>query len=380
MNSFQNIINSIKSNYPNKEEIHLHEPVFLGNEKQYLTECIDSTYVSSIGKYVDLLEEKISRLVNVEKSVAVVNGTSGLQVALRIVGVKRDEEVLTQALSFAATTNAILLNGASPVFIDVDMDTMGLSPKSLKKFLEQNVEFKNGQPYNKLTNKRISACLPMHTFGFICRIGEIVEICNHYKIPVVEDAAEALGSGNADGMAGTFGDIGVFSLNGNKVITSGGGGILVSKSTQLMVAAKHLTTTAKIAHKYLYNHDQLGYNFRMPNINAALACAQLERMNEIVENKKKLYEGYEKMFGNHKMVKIPSTTKFWNYWLFSIELSNINERDEFLEYAYSNKIYARPCWNLLSSLEYNKNYQQTELTNSKLLFSKIVNIPSGANF
>jgi len=257
---------------------------------------------------------------------------------------------------------------------------MGLSPKSLRKFLEQNVEFKYGQPYNKLTNKRIAACLPMHTFGFICRIGEIVEICNHYKIPVVEDAAEALGSGNADGMAGTFGDIGVYSLNGNKVITSGGGGILISKNTQLMVLAKHLTTTAKIAHKYLYNHDQLGYNFRMPNINAALACAQLEKMNEIIENKKNLYEGYEKMLSNHKLLKIPSTTKFWNYWLFSIELSNINERNEFLEYAYSNKIYARPCWNLLSSLEYNKNYQQTELTNSKLLFSKIVNIPSGANF
>ena len=269
-------INFIRSIYNTKDSIHLHEPKFVGNERKYLLDAMDSTLVSQIGPYVDRFENDMSLVTGTKKAVAVTNGTCALQVALRLVGVQNNDEVLTQALTFVATANSISYLGANPVFIDVDLDTMGLSPKSLEEFLNQNAELRDDGSYNKKTGKRFSACLPMHTFGFMCRIDEIVEICNKWNIPVIEDAAEALGSQYKGQSCGSFGLLSAFSFNGNKIITSGGGGAITTNNIAIGNEAKHLTTTAKIPHQWEYTHDKVGYNFRLPNLNAALACAQLK--------------------------------------------------------------------------------------------------------
>ena len=287
-NKFQKTINHIKSTFGNKPFTPLHEPVFFGNEKKYLLDTIESTFVSSVGAYVNTIEEKIQEFTSTKKAIAVVNGTAALQVSLRLAGVEKDNEVLTQALTFVATTNAISYLNAKPVFIDVDLDTMGLSPLALINFLDEFGELREDGTYNKKTGKRISACLPMHTFGFMCKIDEIIEICNKWKIPVVEDAAEALGSFYKGKSAGSFGVASAFSFNGNKIITSGGGGIITTNNEDIGVKAKYLTTTAKVPHAWEYVHDEFGYNYRMPNLNAALACAQLEQLTVIKESKKKL--------------------------------------------------------------------------------------------
>ena len=281
-------INFIKSVYKT-DNIYLHEPRFVGNEKKYLLETIDSTFVSSVGPFVDQFEQEISKLTNTKKAIAVANGTCALQISLKLAGVKSEDEVLTQALTFVATANSISYLNATPIFIDVDLDTMGLSPKALQEFLEINVELKDDGSYNKKTGKKISACLPMHTFGFMCRIDEIVEICNQWKISVVEDAAEALGSEYKGRPSGSFGFLGAFSLNGNKIITSGGGGAITTNNISIGDEAKYLTTTAKVPHKWEYTHDKLGYNFRLPNLNAALACAQLEQLDNMKNSKKNIF-------------------------------------------------------------------------------------------
>ena len=292
------IILFIKESYDTNSFIPLHEPRFSGNEKNYLIDAIDSTFVSSVGAYVDKFELMMAEISRTQKAIAIVNGTSALQVALRLSGVNNGDEVLTQALTFIATINAILYNGASPVFLDVDLDTMGLSPYAVQAFLEEYGELRDGVCYNKKTNKKIAACMPMHTFGFPVRLDELIMICNKWNIPLVEDAAESIGSLYKDRPTGSFGKLGVFSFNGNKIVTSGGGGAIVTNDLALGIKAKHLTTTAKIPHPYEYVHDDIGYNFRMPNINAALACAQLEQLNAFIQNKRELANKYHSFFNS----------------------------------------------------------------------------------
>lgn len=372
-------INFIRSIYNTKDNIHLHEPKFFGNERKYLLDAMDSTLVSQIGPYVDRFENDVSSLTGTKKAVAVVNGTCALQVALRLAGVQNNDEVLTQALTFVATANSISYLGANPVFIDVDLDTMGLSPKSLEEFLNQNAEIRDDGSYNKKTGKRFAACLPMHTFGFMCRIDEIVEICNKWNIPVIEDAAEALGSQYKRQSSGSFGLLSAFSFNGNKIITSGGGGAITTNNIDIGNQAKHLTTTAKIPHQWEFMHNEVGYNFRMPNLNAALACAQLEQLEIMKKSKKNIYNQYKSFLKGKglKLVDIPQNTD-WNYWLMSILLDDKKDRDIFLEETNNKGINTRPIWKLMYNLPMYQNSQRDSQENAEYLEQRIVNLPSSA--
>ena len=271
-------------------------PYFKGNEKKYINECIDSTFVSSVGPFVDKFEGLMSQITQTKKTTAVVNGTAALQVGLRLVGVKENDEVLTQALTFVATANAIAYNNAYPVFLDVDLDTMGLSANAVSNFLDEFGELREDGCYNKSTGRKIAACLPMHTFGFPVHLDELLKICNLWKIPLVEDAAESLGSEYKDKPTGSFGEVAAFSFNGNKIVTSGGGGAITTNNIELGERAKFLTTTAKQPHPFEYIHNELGYNFRMPNLNAALACAQLEQLDLYLNKKRILAMSYELFF------------------------------------------------------------------------------------
>ena len=371
------IISFIKESYNTNSFIPLHEPRFKGNEKKYLIDAIDSTFVSSVGAYVDKFELMMADISKTQKAIAIVNGTSALQVALRLSGVNNGDEVLTQALTFIATINAILYNGASPVFLDVDIDTMGLSPYAVQAFLEEYGELRDGVCYNKKTNKKIAACMPMHTFGFPVRLDELIMICNKWNIPLVEDAAESIGSLYKDRPTGSFGKLGVFSFNGNKIVTSGGGGAIVTNDLALGIKAKHLTTTAKIPHPYEYVHDDIGYNFRMPNINAALACAQLEQLNAFIQNKRELANKYHSFFnsiGVKFRTELPNTKA--NYWLMCIELENKKERDNFLKKTNENKVMTRPIWQLIFKSNLYSNFQKDNQKNAIYLEERIVNIPS----
>jgi len=358
--------------------IPLHEPIFIGNEKKYLNECIDSTFVSSVGKFVDTFEKEFAKYVGSFYAVATVNGTSALHIALLIAGVKSGDEVITQPVTFVATCNAISYCGAKPVFVDIDLDTMGMSPESLNDFLENSCELSANGCLNIKTGKVVKACVPMHTFGHPCRIDEIKEICDRWHILLVEDAAESLGSFYKNRHTGTFGQIGAFSFNGNKIVTSGGGGAIVTNDEHLAKRAKHLTTTAKIPHQYEYVHDEIGYNYRLPNLNAALLVAQLEQINFFLAAKRKLakiYEDFFKNFDNIKFIKEPQFAKS-NYWLNAVILEDRRKRDEFLEVTNKNGVMTRPIWKLMNELEMFKNCEKTDLKTSKYLEDRVVNIPS----
>lgn len=379
MESIQNLISFVREHYNSDQFIPLHEPRFRGNEKKYLTETIDSTFVSSVGAFVDQFEIMMQDITGAAKSVAVVNGTASLQVALRLAGVKKDEEVITQALTFIATANAIVYNNAVPVFVDVDLDTMGLSPNALEDFLEEFGELREDGCYNKSTGRRIAACMPMHTFGFPVHLDEIVTICNKWQIPVVEDAAESLGSYYKGKHTGTIGLISGFSFNGNKIVTSGGGGAIITNDIELGIQAKYLTTTAKRPHPYEFFHDELGYNFRMPNLNAALACAQLESLNGFLEDKRILANKYAAFFNGSgiKFRQETADTKA-NYWLMCVELNNKAEREEFLKTTNNQGVMTRPIWNLMYRLPMYAHCQRDAQTNAEFLEERIVNIPSSA--
>ena len=370
-------INFIRDYYNTKDFIPLHEPKFIGKEKEYLINTIDSTFVSSVGKYVDKFEEDIASYTATQKAVAVVNGTSGIQVALRLAGVESGDEVITQALTFVATANAISYLGAEPVFLDVDYDTMGLSPKAVENFLSNYAELREDGCYNKSNGKRISACLPMHTFGFPVKIDELVEICSKWSIPIVEDAAESIGSTYRNKYTGSFGLMGVFSFNGNKIITSGGGGAIVTNDVELAKKAKYLTTTAKIPHAYEYIHDELGYNFRMPNLNAALACAQLENLDSFIEEKRILAKEYSKFYEGSqiKFREEPAESRS-NYWLMCIELENLKQRNHFLAETNQAGVMTRPIWQLMYKLEMYKNCFRDDQKNAEFLENRIVNLSS----
>jgi len=375
----QELVEFIQNLYKTKEFLPLHEPRFIGNEKKYLNDCIDSTFVSSVGKYVDRFEKEFAEYVGSKYAVATVNGTSALHISLLLADVKAEDEVITQPLTFVATCNAISYIGAKPVFVDVDLDTMGLSPKSLQEFLKKNCEVVDERCINKSTKKVIKACVPMHTFGYPCRIDEIKEICDAWHISLVEDAAESLGSYYKDQHTGTFGKLGAFSFNGNKIITSGGGGAIVTDDEALAKRAKHLTTTAKVPHPYEYKHDEIGYNYRMPNLNAALLVAQLEQLEKFLRDKRDLASQYEAFFQSYneiKFVKEPKSTKS-NYWLQAVLLKDKEARNEFLDYTNKNGVMTRPVWCLCNELKMFKDCQCGDLSNARYLEERMVNISSG---
>lgn len=377
MDSIDKITQFIRDHYQTNEFIPLHEPRFRGNEKKYLLDTIDSTFVSSVGAYVDKFERMIQNITGAVKAVAVVNGTASLQVALRLAGVKAGEEVLTQALTFVATANAIAYNNATPIFLDVDKDTMGLSPVAVEAFLEEFAELREDSCYNKLTGKRIAACMPMHTFGFPVKMDELLQVCNKWNIPVVEDTAESLGSYYKGKHTGTLGLISGFSFNGNKIVTSGGGGAIITNDESLGTKAKYLTTTAKQPHPFEFYHDELGYNYRMPNLNAALACAQLEKLAEYLEEKRNLAHSYINLFediGVKFRQELPETQA--NYWLMCVELKNKTERDAFLKQTNEKGIMTRPIWQLMYHLPMYKHCQRDKQLNAEFLEERIVNIPS----
>lgn len=377
MENINQLISFVREQYKTDKFIPLHEPRFRGNEKKYVLDTIDSTFVSSVGAYVDQFEQMMQTFTQTNKAVAVVNGTSSLQVALRLAGVKAGEEVITQALTFIATANAIMYNQAVPVFIDVDLDTMGLSPKAVEAFLEQYGEIREDGCYNKSTGKRIAACMPMHTFGFPVHLDELLAVCKKWQIPLVEDAAESLGSYYKGKHTGSMGLISGFSFNGNKTVTSGGGGVIVTNDAELGKHAKYLTTTAKRPHPYEFFHDELGYNFRMPNLNAALACAQLEELDGFLADKRDLAVGYANLFrglGIKFREELPEAKA--NYWLMCVELENKVEREHFLKYTNEAGIMTRPIWNLMHRLPMYLNFQRDEQKNAEFLEERIVNVPS----
>ena len=377
MENFNLITEHIKDIYGTREFIPLHVPRFRGKEKEYLEHCIDTTFVSSVGKFVDQFEAQIAQISKTKKAVAVVNGTAGIQVALRIAGVQHGDEVLTQALTFVATANAIIYNNAHPVFIDVDIDTMGLSPKAVSEFLDEYGDLRADGCYNKKSGRKISACLPMHTFGFPIHLDALISVCKKWNITVVEDAAESLGSEYKGQPTGSFGELGVFSFNGNKIVTSGGGGAIVTNNIKLAEKGKYLTTTAKQPNPYEYFHDELGYNYRMPNINAALACAQLEQLDAFLSEKRALAHAHADFFnikGIRFRTELPETKA--NYWLMCVELEHKKERDAFLKYTNNNKVMTRPIWQLMFRLPMFENYQKDSQKNAIFLEERIVNIPS----
>jgi len=375
--TFFQIIDFIKSLYPDENPVPLHAPRFIGNEKKYVADCIDSTFVSSVGKYVDCFEEMICEITGAKYAIATVNGTCALHIALKLAEVQTNDEVITQPLSFVATANSIAHCGAKPIFLDVERETLGLDPTALKSFLQAHARIREDICYNTATGNRIVACVPMHTFSHPCRIDAIADICTRYNIALIEDAAESLGSTYKDRHTGTFGLFGIYSFNGNKTVTCGGGGAIVTNDEALAKKAKHITTTAKTPHQYEYVHDMIGYNYRMPNLNAALACAQLEQLNSFIENKRELARLYQNFFTslNIPFIKEPMNARS-NYWLNAIILPDRKTRDEFLQTTNKAGVITRPIWRLLNKLEMYKDCQTDALENAQWLEDRVVNIPS----
>jgi len=376
--SYDEILIFIRQTFKEPEGfIPLHAPYFGGNEKKYVLDTIESTFVSSVGAYVNRFEEMMQQITGAKFAIATTNGTIALHLALLVAGVKPGDAVITQPLTFAATANAIAHAGATPVFVDVDKDTMGLSPLALKDWLKENVEIKQGAGFIKSTGQRIAACVPMHTFGFPLRIVEVVAVCNEYHIPVVEDAAESLGSFAGDTHTGNFGLLGTFSFNGNKTVTSGGGGAIITNDEKLGKLAKHLSTTAKVQHAFEFKHDMLGYNYRMPNLNAALACAQLEQLEEFVNNKRELADIYAAFFNNRNETFVkerPGSAA--NYWLNTILFPDHETQQEFLVYSNEKKVMTRPAWQLMNKLPMYRDCLAGDISNAEWLEARLVNIPS----
>jgi len=378
MADYKKIVDFIHELYGSEEFVPLSVPKFVGNEKKYLNECIDTTFVSSVGKFVNRFEEDMARYTGVKKAVVCVNGTNALHMALMLSGVERDDEVLTQALTFIATCNALSYIGAHPVFLDVDLTTMGLSPEAVKEWLAKNAEVRDGVCYNKCTGRRVKACVPMHTFGHPVRIEELLAVCEEYHIALVEDAAESIGSLYKGKHTGTFGKVGALSFNGNKTITTGGGGMLLFMDEELGKLAKHLTTQAKVPHRWEFRHDHIGYNYRMPNINAALGCAQLENLDQFIADKRQTAAAYKEYFANVEGVEFfcePENARS-NYWLNAVLLPNKEAQQDFLQYTNDHGVMTRPIWELMNRLPMFENCETDGLKNTQMFSDRVVNIPS----
>jgi len=361
----------------------LHEPTFTGNEWTYLKECLDSTYVSSVGKFVDKFESDLVDFTGAKHSISVVNGTAALHIALKLSGVKDNDEVLVPALTFVGTANAVIYCNAVPHFVDSEENTLGMDAEKLREYLKNTTEQKNGLCVNTSTDRVIRAMVPMHTFGHPANIEGLLSVSKDFNIVLVEDAAESIGSYYFGKHTGTFGLFGVLSFNGNKTITTGGGGAILTNDASLARHAKHITTTAKIPHKWEFIHDEIGYNYRMPNINAALGCAQLEQLPNKLEAKRKLFDAYNKVFKNNKflqLMKEPTNCKS-NYWLQTIKMNSasIVLRDKILDVTNSAGYMTRPPWVLLSELDQFNSSPKSDLTVSRELFSSLINIPSSDN-
>lgn len=375
---YQNTICFIKELYGNADFVPLSVPKFIGNEKKYLNECIDTTFVSSVGQFVDRFEKDMAAYTGAKRAVVCVSGTNALHMAMMLAGVERDDEVLTQALTFIATCNAIAYIGAHPVFLDVDRSTMGLSPDAVKEWLVKNAEIRNGQCYDKNTNCRVKACVPMHTFGHPVRIEELAAICADWHIELVEDAAESIGSKYKGIHTGLFGKVGALSFNGNKTITTGGGGMLLFMDEELGALAKHLTTQAKVPHRWEFKHDHIGYNYRMPNINAALGCAQLEHLDEFIADKRETAKAYAEFFKNVEGIEFftEPENSFSNYWLNVVILPDHDKQLEFLQETNDNGVMTRPIWELMNRLPMFEHCQHDDLKNTIWFADRVVNIPS----
>ncbi len=375
---FEKIVNFIKNLY-GQDFVPLHKPFFGEEEKNWVLKALESTFVSSVGPFVEEFEKEIAKYTGAKYAVATVNGTSALHLALLAVGVKEGDEVITQPLTFVATCNAIKYCGADPVFVDVSKETLGMNAESLEYFLKKFVEIRNGSAYNRVTKRRIKACIPVHIFGHPTEIDQIVELCKGYNIAVVEDSAEALGSLYKGKHLGTFGNVGIFSFNGNKIITTGGGGILVTNDENIARFAKHLSTTAKRNHLYEYYHDAVGFNYRMPNINAALGLAQLSKLERFVKAKRKLakvYEDFFKTLEGVEFIKEPPNSRS-NYWLNAIRFPSKEERTQFLKFSNKRGIQTRAVWTLMYKLPMYRDCFRIETPNAEDIEAKIVNIPSG---
>lgn len=374
---FSKLVEFIRAQYQTTEFIPLHAPVFTGREEEYVADTIRSTFVSSVGAYVDRFENNMAKYTGAKKAVAVVNGTAALHTALILAGVQQNELVLTQSLTFIATCNAIRYCGAEPVFLDVDLDTMGLSPAATEQWLTENAELDvNGICRHKSDHKAIRACLPMHTFGHPVKLDELLDLCNRWNIHLIEDAAESLGSLYKGRHTGTFGLVGTLSFNGNKVMTTGGGGMILTNA-ELGAKAKHLTTTAKRPHPYEFFHDEVAYNYRMPNLNAALGCAQLEQLDAFISAKRKLALNYSEFFSNSelKFFSEPENCKS-NYWLNAVICENAIQRDALLKATNDSGVMTRPIWTLMNKLPMYQHCLKDNLRNSEWLETRVVNLPS----
>lgn len=357
----------------------LHAPVFEGRERKLVLETIDSTFVSSVGQFVDQFEAMLAEVTGARHAVACVNGTAALQIALTVAGVRPGDMVLTQSLSFAGTANAIAHAGAVPAFVDVDLDTLGLSPKALSDFLENECEPDGEGGYrHRASGRRIGGCVPMHSFGHPVRIEEVCEIGERFGVPIIEDAAESLGSRRGDKGCGSFGRLGILSFNGNKIVTTGGGGAIVTNDPDLAKRAKHLTTTAKVPDRWRFFHDEIGWNFRLPNINAALGCAQLERLADFIEEKRSLAARYAALFEAEglKFLSEPDGTRS-NYWLCAFLASDRQERDAILAATNDAGVMTRPIWEPLHTLPAFKDAPCGPLPTTLFLADRLINIPSG---
>lgn len=374
---FSQVTDYIKELFPPQDYIPLHAPCFAGNEKKYLNECIDTTFVSSVGPFVDRFEKEVAHYTGAASAVVCVNGTNALHLAMVLSGVERDDEILTQPLTFIATCNAISYISAHPIFIDVDSDTLGLSPVKMEEWILENAELRKEILYNKTTGRRIKACIPMHTFGHPVHLDELMAVCHKYHLTLIEDAAESIGSFYKGRHTGTFGKVGVLSFNGNKTITTGGGGMLLFRDEELGKIAKHITTQAKVPHSWEFVHDSIGYNYRMPNINAALGCAQMETLPQFLQKKRELAEHYQQFFSENGISFISESAGCTsNYWLNAILLNDLKERNAFLEYTNSHGVMTRPVWRLMNKLPMFTQAQCGNLDNSNYFEERIVNIPS----
>lgn len=379
------LVNFIKELYPKPlgEIIPLHEPRFLGNEKAYLNECIDSGFVSSVGEFVNKFEQEIAKFCGSKYAIATSNGTSALHATLHALGINRDCEVITQALSFIATSNTIAYTGANPIYIDVDLDTLSLSPSALEEFLHNNAQKQNNQCINKHTKKIIKACVPMHTFGHPAKSEEIAKICKEWNILLVEDSAESLGSyflkNGVKTHTGLEGIASALSFNGNKTITCGGGGVILTNNEELAKTLKHITTTAKVQHPYEYYHDMLGFNYRLPNLNAALALAQLEQLPKFLQSKLEIAKAYKNFCSKNGLEFVDARKGTMpNFWLNAIKLKDRNQRDDFLSKSNASGIMTRPIWTLSHQNPMYIHCQHDGLKNSLYLQDRIVNLPSSA--
>ncbi len=373
----KDILYFIKTLYPTDNPVPLHAPRFLGNENKYLAECIDSTYVSYVGRFVSDFEEHIKSVTGARNAVAMVNGTAALQMLLIAAGVKSGDEVITQTLTFAATAASIRHVGADPAFVDVDLTTLGMSPDSLHLYLEENGERNKDGVYNRNTGRRIAAVIPMHTFGHPVRIDEIVSICSEYGIQLIEDAAESLGSMYSGKHTGLFGRAAILSFNGNKPVTTGGGGMVITNDDDLAERTRYISTTAKRKHRWEFYHTEVGYNLRLPNVNAAIGCAQMEYLRQTIENKRETAVKYKTFFNSigQSFFTEPVGARS-NYWLNAIILSDRNEREAFLEYSNDHGVQTRPVWTLMHKLPPYAKCYRIEVPNAEWLEDRIVNIPS----